>query len=75
MKNVDIHVEKIIENEFLSPSELATMLGMSLKWVEKHTQARNIPGQVKVGRLWRYSRKEIEKGLLSGGQLLIKNNG
>ena len=60
------------ESEFFSPRELARKLNMSLKWVVKQTQARRMPGQVKVGRLWRYNRFEIEKRLLSGCDFLLK---
>lgn len=59
------------ENEnLLTPRELSTRLHMSLKWVEKHTQARRIPGQVKIGRLWRYDWMEVQKRILRG-QLLL----
>ena len=58
--------------DFLTPKELSRKLNMSLKWVEKQTQARRIPGQVKMGRLWRYKIKEVEKRLLSGKEFLLK---
>lgn len=57
-------------SEYLTPQELAAMLNMSLKWVVKHTQLHRIPGQTKMGRLWRYRRTEVEKRLLSGIFLL-----
>jgi hypothetical protein len=54
----------------LTPRELAFRLSMSLKWVEKQTQARRIPGQTKIGRVWRYDWIAIEKRLVSGTLLL-----
>jgi hypothetical protein len=54
----------------LTPRELANRLHMSLKWVEKQTQNRRIPGQIKVGRVWRYSWSELQRQMLSGKILL-----
>ena len=56
--------------ELISPKQLADRLHISLKWVEKHTQERRIPGQVKVGRVWRYDWMEVQKRMLSGQVLL-----
>lgn len=59
-----------IDEVLLTPRELANRLHISLKWVEKQTQNRRIPGQVKVGRVWRYSWVEIQRRMLSGQILL-----
>ena len=67
-----METEKQENPDCLTPKELAGKLNMSLKWVVKHTQARNIPGQVKLGGLWRYRRNEVEKRLL-GTQFLLEN--
>ncbi len=56
--------------ELISPKQLADRLHISLKWVEKHTQGRRIPGQIKVGRVWRYDWMEVQKRMLSGQVLL-----
>ena len=56
--------------EYLTPPQLAKKLNMSLKWIQTQTQARRIPGQVKIGRLWRYRRWDVEKRLLSAQFLL-----
>ncbi len=56
--------------DFYTAEELATKLNMSLKWVVTHTQARRIPGQIKMGRLWRYRRADVEKRLVAGKFLL-----
>lgn len=53
-------------SDFLKPKELADKIGMSLKWVTAQTQARRVPGQIKIGRLWRYRLTEVEKRLLAG---------
>jgi hypothetical protein len=56
----------------LTPRELAQRLHMSLKWVETHTQERRIPGQIKVGRFWRYDWLEVRRRMFSG-QVLLKS--
>lgn len=56
--------------EYLTPQALAAMMSVSLKFIIKQTQARRIPGQIKVGRIWRYKRSEVEKRVLSGHFLL-----
>ena len=58
------------DEPLLTPNELAQRLNMSLKWVETHTQERRIPGQVKVGRVWRYDWLEVRKRMFSGQVLL-----
>ena len=55
----------------ITPKELAERLHMSIKWVEKHTQEHRIPGQIKVGRLWRYEWLEVQKRIISG-QVLVE---
>lgn len=57
-------------DHLLTPKELASKLNMSMKWVEKHTQSRRIPGQVKVGRVWRYDWVEVQRRMLTGQVLL-----
>ena len=59
-------------SDFLTPRELADKLGMSLKWVTNQTQARRVPGQIKMGHSWRYKSSEVEKRLLSEQFLLEK---
>jgi hypothetical protein len=56
--------------EYLSPKELAAKLHVSLKSITNWTQARRIPGQIKIGGIWRYSVLEIEKALFAGQFLL-----
>lgn len=59
--------------EYYTPEQLALKLNMSVKWVIKSTQARRIPGQVKMGGRWRYRILEVEKCLLSGQNFLLPN--
>ena len=63
-----------MEKEYLSPDELATKVGMSLKWVRKHATQRRIPGQVRFSNQWRFRLIEVEKRLLGGGDFLLKLN-
>ena len=60
--------------KLLNPRELANRLGVSLKFVIKHTQTHRIPGQIKIGRLWRYDPIAIEKALLRK-ELLLSGGG
>ena len=57
--------------EYYNPRELAEKLNVSLKFIRSQTQERRVPGQVKIGGMWRYSRAEIEKAMLNGGQFLL----
>lgn len=59
-----------LKSDVLTAKELSEMLKVSRKFVEKHTAAGEIPGQVKVGRVWRYSRIAIQRALRQGGQFL-----
>lgn len=59
------------EPEYLTPRQLAGKVNVSLKAVTKWTQARRLPA-CKMGRVWRYPAREIEKRLLSGSLLYDK---
>ena len=65
--------ESAIEREFLTAPELAIKLNVSLKSVINWTQARRLP-VIKMGRVNRYPRVEIEKRLLSGSLLFDKHS-
>jgi excisionase family DNA binding protein len=62
----------MIEKEYLTTEELADYLNMSKKFIIRHRETGRIPGIVKIGRVYRYRRIEIEKRLLSGTLLLDK---
>ena len=59
--------------EYLSAPELAEKLNVSLKSVINWTQARRLPC-IKMGRINRYPRVEIEKRLLSGRLLIDRQS-
>lgn len=59
------------EPEYYTPEQLSNKLQMARKTIKKWTLARRIPGQLKCGGRWRYSRNAIEKALLRG-ELLDK---
>jgi len=56
------------EPEYYTPAELADLLRIPKRTLEKWTLQRRIP-VVKIGRLNRFNRLEIQKRLL-GGSLL-----
>lgn len=70
-KLIEAYVQK---PEFLTPQQLSTKTGMSLKWVSKHTQAHRIPGQVKFEGRWRYKLEDVDKAADSGIFLLPKTS-
>lgn len=53
--------------EMLTSQELAALLNVSLRFIEKNREY--IPGAIKIGRVWRFRRYEIERAMDSG-QLL-----
>jgi len=62
-----------MEREFYSGKELAVKLGASTRVIEKWRYEGRIPGQVKIGGMWRYRIVDVEKRLLNGDFLLPKN--
>lgn len=63
--NGDENVDEGAEAEYLTPQQLAKKCNVSIKSITNWTQARRLPA-VKIGRLWRYRRVEIEKRLVAG---------
>jgi|GEM_PF-1402203 excisionase family DNA binding protein len=57
-----------LEPDFYTPGEMAALLRVPLRTLEKWTLKRRLP-VVKVGRLNRFPRVEIQKRLLSGSLL------
>lgn len=74
METCDLLEKKTPESEFFTPDELASYLKVSKKFIEKHLSTRRIPGAVKIGRVWRFRRADIQKRLLSGSLLLDSLN-
>jgi hypothetical protein len=60
------------EPEYLTGRQLAAKVNVSLKAVTTWTAAHRLPGAYKMGRVWRYQWREIEKQLLSGNLLYDK---
>lgn len=65
--------EALQEPEYLDAPQLAAKLNVSLKSVINWTQARRLP-VIKMGRVNRYPRIEIERRLLTGRLLLDKQS-
>jgi excisionase family DNA binding protein len=59
------------EPEYLTGKQLAGKLNVSLKAIIKWTALKRLPA-CKMGRIWRYPRREIEKRLLTGNLLYDK---
>jgi hypothetical protein len=64
--------EKIvtIEPELIDSEELAKMLAVSKKFIEKHRH--NIAGAMKVGRVWRFRVADIRARLVTGRNIFIE---
>lgn len=58
--------------KLLSVDEVAEYLGVSRKFVEKHTAARRIVGAIKLGGRWKYNSALIEKRILNSTQFLLE---
>jgi len=56
--------------EFLTPRELADLCSVSIKFVQKWTAARRMPGATRCGYHWRYNRQDVERQLAKGFLLL-----
>ena len=56
------------QKEYVSSKELAEMLSVSRKFVEKHRS--RIPGAVKIGYHWRFNLPEIRRRLATGKNLI-----
>lgn len=54
---------QLTEVEVYTPDDLARMLKVTTKWVEKYTQKRCVPGQFKAGGVWRYRKRDVELAL------------
>ena len=64
----DLFGQRVGEKVLLNSAELADVLGMSKKWVDKH--ARKIAGSIKVGRARRFDVAIIKRRLALGRNLI-----
>lgn len=56
------------EPELITTEQLAKMLSVSKKFIEKHRN--RIVGSLKVGGLWRFQVNEIRKRIATGRDIL-----
>jgi hypothetical protein len=57
-----------IEQEYISSEQLATLVGYTKKWVEKHRH--RIAGRQKIGGEWRYNLAIIRRRLATGKDII-----
>ena len=55
-----------MEDRWLSVDEIATYLGIKRDTVYKWISERQMPGH-KIGRLWKFSKKEVDEWVRGGG--------
>lgn len=67
-------MNKKMESVLLTPDELSDILHVSRKFVEKYIAAKRLPGAIKIGRVWRFNKLEVEKRLNAGEFLLPEIN-
>ena len=60
------------DTRLLSGKQLAGYIGMSRKFISKHTENGRLPGIVRLGRLLHYDRYVIDRRLAAGKLLLDK---
>jgi excisionase family DNA binding protein len=65
-------IDKNVFPEYFTPQELAVILHVGARWVQKQIEARRLPGLTKVGRYWRIRKSDFEKRILTGEVLLPK---
>jgi excisionase family DNA binding protein len=56
----------MLEDRWLSVDEIAAYLGIKRDTVYRWISERNLPGH-KIGRLWKFQKKEIDEWVKSGG--------
>ena len=61
-----------MEKEYYDKTELAEMLNVSVKAIEKWGAQRRIPGRTKIGHLVRYRAVDVQKHLAAGSLLISK---
>lgn len=61
---------EVKNTEYYTPDELASLVRVGRRWIDKWIPKRRLPGMTKVGRYWRFRKSEVEKQLLSGSLLL-----
>lgn len=59
------------EVEVLTAEELAAWLKVDVRWVDKYSHARMLPGMFKMGKSWRYFKAEVVKQIVLKGKILL----
>lgn len=57
-------------SDYITAQQLADYVNCSIKFIRKHIESKRLPGMVKIGRVYRFRKSDVEKRLLSG-QLLL----
>lgn len=57
-------------SDFYTPEELASLVQVGARWIEKQIPKRRLPGMTKVGRYWRFKKADVDRQLLTGELLL-----
>lgn len=60
-----------IEPELIDTRQLATLLSVSTKFIEKHRQ--HIAGSMKIGGAWRFRLSDIRSRIATGRDIVVKN--
>jgi hypothetical protein len=58
-----------LEPELIDTKELAKLLSVSVKFIEKHRNC--ITGATKIGRVWRFNLQMIRLRLASGRDIFV----
>jgi hypothetical protein len=59
------------EPEVIDSLQLASMLSVSIKFIERHRE--NIVGSMKIGSVWRFRLSDIRSRLALGRDIIIKS--
>ncbi|MBN1578791.1 MAG: helix-turn-helix domain-containing protein [Chitinispirillaceae bacterium] len=65
-------MEQVIEPELIDSRELARLLSVSVKFIEKHRQ--HIAGGMKIGGAWRFRLSDIRSRIATGRDVVVKNS-
>ena len=64
-------MEQIIEPELIDSRELARLLSVSVKFIEKHRH--HIAGSMKIGGSWRFRLADIRSRIVTGRDIIVRN--
>ena len=63
--------QALIEPELIDTRQLATMLSVSVKFIEKHRH--RIAGSMKIGGSWRFRLSDIRSRIATGRDIIVRN--